>query len=82
MMRTMILVALLTLGACNGSEENLQRTTAMQIGSNVSPARVTVTNVEHHWLQGDVMWNATYGGRAYSCSADLNVLSPHCVRDR
>ena len=82
MKRTLIVGVLLALAACESSGENLQRVTAAQVGSNVSPDRVTVSNVDRRWLQGDVTWDATVAGKPYKCFADDNVLTPHCVRAR
>lgn len=75
-MRAVFMPSVAALAGCTSSTDNLQRATAMSVGS--SPDRVTVANVERGI--SDVRWTADAGGRRYACSADDVVRRPSCVR--
>ena len=70
------LVSLLV--GCASTGENLQRETARNLGDNVDPAAVTVSNVQRGMTS--VSWDVETPKGPYSCSADDMVRRVHCVK--
>jgi hypothetical protein len=69
----------LALVACASTGDNLQRATAMAIGSNIDPDSVRVSDIDRGATS--VHWNATTPQGRYKCSADDMVRRPYCVRN-
>jgi len=74
----MIVLCVSLSAGCASNVENLQRETARQIGGNVSPQSVNISNVDRGVTT--VKWNAQSAQGAYSCSADDMVRSVLCVK--
>ena len=64
--------------ACQSSQENLQRATAMSVGNGLSPQSVNVSDVDRGMTS--VTWNAATPLGRYACSADDMVRRPYCVK--
>ncbi|BHH84636.1 hypothetical protein [Desulforhopalus sp. 52FAK] len=68
----------LTTG-CASSIQNLQRESARNIGNNLTPTEISVTEVDRSAM--NVRWKATApDGSIYNCSADDMVRRVNCVK--
>jgi len=67
----------LFLSGCANSTANLQRETAREIGGNLRPSDVEVSNINRGALE--VTWQATTPKGAYDCFADDMLRRINCV---
>jgi len=63
---------------CANTTPNLQRETARNIGGNMSPEQVQVSNVKRGMTS--VKWGAETPQGVYDCSADDMLRRVHCVK--
>jgi hypothetical protein len=75
---TITVIATALVVGCASTGENLQRSTATNIGNNIDPADITITNVERS--MSSVKWHAAAGGISYNCSADDMVRQIYCLK--
>jgi hypothetical protein len=68
----------LILSGCASSTESLQRETARNIGGDVLPEKVNISNVNRGAMS--VTWDAQTPKGSYSCSADDMVRRALCVK--
>ncbi len=67
------------LAGCASSRGNLQTVSASQIGNNLLPDDITVTDIDRDMFE--THWTATTpSGDTYSCSADDKVWHPYCAK--
>jgi hypothetical protein len=66
------------LVACASTGDNLQRETARNIGGNLSPDQVAVSEVDRGVTS--VKWKAVTPSGKYECSADDMVRRVVCVK--
>jgi hypothetical protein len=67
------------LTSCASNIQSLQRESARNIGNNLRPGDITITNVNRGALNVD--WKATTSDRTtYNCNADDMVRRVNCVK--
>ena len=72
-------VASILLVGCASNTESLQRESARNIGGNLRPGDITVTDVNRGAM--NVYWKATTPkGTKYDCNADDMVRRVNCVK--
>lgn len=72
-------IALLFLAGCASNIQSLQRESARNIGNNLNPSDITITDVKRGAL--NVYWKATTpDGTTYDCNADDMVRRVNCVK--
>ena len=72
-------IALLFLAGCASNIQSLQRESARNIGNNLKPSDITITDVKRGAL--NVEWKATTpDGTTYDCNADDMVRRVNCVK--
>ncbi|MHB1350321.1 MAG: hypothetical protein ACYCYR_10660 [Desulfobulbaceae bacterium] len=76
---SMVLLSSFVLAACASNVQSLQRESARNIGNNLKPSDITITNVQRGAMNVD--WKAaTPDGTVYDCSADDMVRRVNCVK--
>lgn len=72
-------IALFCITGCASNIESLQRESARNIGNNVKPRDITVTDVKRGAMNVD--WKATTpDGATYECNADDMVRRVNCTK--
>ena len=67
------------LTSCASNIQSLKRESARNIGNNLRPSDITITNVNRGALNVD--WKATTSdGTTYTCNADDMVRRVNCVK--
>ena len=73
------LIAFLFLVGCASNIQSLQRESARNIGNNLRPSDITITDVQRGAL--NVSWKSTTpDGTRYDCNADDMVRRVNCVK--
>ena len=72
-------ISFLFLAGCASNIESLQRESARNMGNNLKPSDVTITDVKRGAL--NVYWKATTSdGTVYDCNADDMVRRINCIK--
>ena len=72
-------IVLFLIVSCASNIQSLQRESARNIGNNLKPSDITISDVKRGALNVD--WKATTpDGTTYDCSADDMVRRVNCVK--
>ena len=72
-------IVLFLIVSCASNIQSLQRESARNIGNNLKPTDITISDVKRGALNVD--WKATTpDGTTYDCSADDMVRRVNCVK--